>query len=434
MPKIVLIGAGSVVFGAGTLIDLIHFRDQLAGSTIALVDVDAGKAALMGGLAERINREAGSPYTVSASTERRDVLEDADFVITSPAIKREELWKVDWDIIRAAGIKQTYGECGGPGALSHTLRNVPMILSICRDVEKLAPRAWIINFTNPEARICMAIDRHTSLRFVGLCHQIYEGYRSVSAVLSVPAEQLDIKAAGINHFTWIYDIRDKLSGQPLYEAFRARLEQMPADFQPLSRRMLEAFGLFPTAGDHHLAEYLSYAWQFVGLRGRDWDRWQKRKTDAARWARGVVEGTATVEDRFPTRTTESVADIIAAITTGQNNYQVSLDLRNNGLIPNLAPDAIVEVPGVVSGDGIRGLQMAPLPAGIAAMAQQQIAIQGLAVEAAVHGSRQLALQAMLLDPVVCSYETASAVLDQLLEAQRAYISPALFREAAVAGS
>lgn len=426
MSKVVMIGVGSMVFGAGTLVDLVYFKDQLARSTISLVDIDPEKTDLMRRLAEKINKEAGSPFKVEASTDRRDVLPGADFVILSPAIKREELWRVDWDIIHSAGIKQTYGECGGPGALSHTLRNVPLILSICRDVEDLAPKAYVVNFTNPEARICMAIDRYTSLRFVGLCHQILVGYTLVSRVLEVPKDDLDIKAAGLNHSTYIYDIRRKSTGECLYDEFRKCIKGMPDDFHPMSRRQLDIFGLFPTAGDHHLAEYFSYSWEFVGLKGRDWEWWRNWKQEVFDWVTGIVGGTKTVEDRIPGRTTESVADIIVAITCAQNHYEIAVDVRNNGCIPNLPPDAIVEVPGVVSGDGIRGLHMAPLPDGIAAFLRQQVAIHALSVEAAVTGDRRLALQAMLLDPVVDSLKVAERVLDNLLVAHREYISPRFF--------
>ena len=116
-------------------------------------------------------------------------------MVTSPAILREELWKKDWDIIHGAGIRQTYGENGGPGSLSHTPRNVPMLEAICRDVEELAPHAMMINSTNPEARICTFFHRYTKLRFVGLCHQIYAGYGCVIRMLGIPHKDLDIKAA-----------------------------------------------------------------------------------------------------------------------------------------------------------------------------------------------------------------------------------------------
>lgn len=426
MPRIVLIGAGSVIFGAATIGDLLYFRDHLAGSTIGIVDTDIEKTELMHSLAQQMNAQAGSPFRIESSSDRLDVLAGADFVITSPAVQREALWQRDWEIIRGAGIKQTYGESGGPGALSHTLRNVPLILSICRDVERLAPKAWLINFTNPEARICLAIDRYTSLRFVGLCHQIGEGYRAVSRVLQVPKEELDMKAAGLNHFTWIYDIRRKGTGADLYPQFRQQLQAMPEDFEPMSRRLYDIFGLFPTAGDDHLAEFLPFAWEFVGLAGRDFAAWRQRKQEALDWLRGVAAGTRTIEERIRGRSGESVADVIVATTEAQNHYEVSLDIRNEGCIPNLPPGAIVEVPGVVSGDGVRGLRMAPLPEGIAAWARNQITIHEQAVAAAVSGDRTQALQALLLDPVVDSLKVAERVLDQLLVAHRPHISANFF--------
>jgi alpha-galactosidase len=426
MPKITIIGVGSVCFGAGTIGDLLYFKDILEGSTIALVDTDQEKLDLMSFLANKLNNDAGQPFKIETSLERRDMLEGSDFVVTSPAIKREELWKKDWEIINGAGIKQTYGENGGPGSLSHTLRNVPLMLSIFRDVEALAPNAWVINFTNPEARICTAIDRYTSLKFVGLCHQIGEAYETVSHVLDIPREDLDIKAAGINHFTWIYDIRRKSTGRGIYQTFCERIGNMPDSFEPMSRKLLDIYGMYPTAGDHHLAEFLSFGWEFLGLAGRDFTARVKEKEEALEWLRGVSSGTRNIEEQLRGRTTESVVDIICAITKGQNQYEVSLDIRNEGCIPNLPNDAIVEVPGVVSGDTVRGLRMAPLPEGIAALLRQQITIQALSVEAAVKGDRKLALQAMLLDPVVDNYNTASNVLDRLLETHKEYISPNFF--------
>jgi len=427
MPKIVMIGVGSVCFGTGTIGDLIYYKDKLAGSVISLVDTDKEKLDLVKYAADQLNLKAGSPFTIEASLERKDVLAGADFVITSPAIRREELWKKDWDIIHGAGIKQTYGENAGPGSLSHTLRNIPMMLSIFRDVEKLAPKAWVINFTNPEARICTLLDRFTNLRFVGLCHQIHAAYRTVSHVLNIRQDDLDIKAAGINHVTWVYDIRKISDGKCIYPEFKEALSKMPADYEPISRRLLDTYGMFPTAGDHHLAEFLSYGWEFMGLEGRDFAARIKEKEDLMAWLKGVASGTRSVEEMVHGKTDESVADIIVAITHGQNHYEISLDLRNNGCIPNLPDDAIVEVPGVVSGDNVRGLQMDPLPEGIAAMIRQQMTIHALSVEAAVKGDRKLALQAMLLDPVVDHYTTAKQVLDDLLEAHRDLISPEFFR-------
>lgn len=427
MAKMVLIGVGSVCFGVGTIADLMYYKEDLAGSTISLVDIDEEKLTLVRHIADELNKQAGMPFRIESSLDRRDVLGGADYVITSPAIKREQLWKKDWDIIHGSGIRQTYGENGGPGCLSHTLRNIPMILSILRDAEELAPKAWVINFTNPEARICMAIDRYTSLRFVGLCHQIHEAaYHTVSHVMGIPFEDIDMKAAGINHFTWTYDIRRFSTGECIYPEFIERLNRMPEDYEPLSRRLLNTFGMFPTAGDHHLAEYLNYGWEYVGLEGRDFKWRNGEKADWLDWLRGVSEGRRQIGEKVKGKSGESVADIIAAMQKGRNHYEVSLDMRNDGCIPNLPDNAIVEIPGVVSGDGVRGLRMQPLPEGIAEMMRRQITIHGLSVEAAVKGDRKLALQAMLLDPVTDNFSVSEKVLDRLLEEHREYVSPAFF--------
>ena len=393
-----------------------------------MVDVDDEKLELMTILANKLNEEEGFPFKIIGSKDRRDVLAGADYVVTSPAIRREDLWEKDWEIIRAGGINQTYGENGGPGSLSHTLRNVKMMQEICEDIMDLAPGAMMINFTNPEARICTYFDRYTSLKFVGLCHQIYNAYNVVSEVLQINREDIDIKAAGINHFTWIYDIRQFSTGASIYKKFISEINKKPESYEPMSRRLYELYGMFPTAGDHHLAEFISFAWEYQGLKGRNFVQTRKDKTDALEWLRGIASNTREISEKIKGKSGESVADIIKAIETGENLYQVSIDIRNNGCIPNLPDDAIVEVPGVVSSDGIRGLMMKPLPEGIAAMIRQQMTIQQLSVDAAVKGDRKIALQAMLLDPVVTSEKDAAAVLEELLLEHKEYISENFFKE------
>ena len=427
MSKFVLIGVGSAIFGAGTIGDLLHLRGSLPDTTISLVDTDEEKLDLMTQLANIANERAGSPFRIEASADRREVLNGADFVITSPAIRREELWKKDWDIVHGAGIRQTYGENGGPGALVLTLRNVPMMLAICRDIEELAPDAWVINYTNPESRICMALDRHTSLKFVGLCHQIGAGYRLVSKALGVPEEDLDIKAAGLNHNTWMYAIHQQSTGEDLYPKFKNLIQEHGIPGSPLSCAMFELCGMFPTPGDHHLAEMLSFGWEFQGLAGRDFAAWHKRKSEAFAWVRGVIDGSRELDEVIGSLSGERMAHMAAAIVNNRNDYEISMDVRNRGAIPNLPESAIVETPGVISAMGISPLQMEPLPESIAGFLRKQVAVQELAVEAAVTGDRRVALQAMVLDPVVDSLSVATDVLDRLLEVSHEYVSPGLFR-------
>lgn len=427
MAKFAFIGIGSVMFGAGTIADLLYFKDKLPDTTLSLVDINPETLEFMLKLADKMNKEAGSPFKVEASVNRRDVIEGADFIIIAAAIKREELWKKDWDIVHNAGIKQTYGENGGPGSLSLTLRNVPMILDICRDVEELAPDAIVINFTNPESIICMAIDRYTNLKFVGLCHQIMAGYRIVGRVLDIPTDDLDIKAAGLNHFTWMYSIHQKSTGKDLYPIFKQKIERNPIKEEPLSCIMFKTCGMFPTPGDHHLAEMLSFGWQFQGLKGRDFDYWHKLKANSLAWVKGVVNGSRRIEEMVNGLSGERIVHMAMAIINNMNSYEISMNVRNQGAISNLPDNAIVETPGIISSMGITPLCMPPIPESIAGFLRKQIKVQELSVEAAITGDRRIALQAMMLDPVVDDFIVAEKVLDQLIESNREYISPNFFK-------
>ena len=176
-----------------------------------------------------------------------------------------------------------------------------------------------------------------------------------------------------------------------------KLREMPEDFEPMSRKLFDIFGMYPTSGDHHLAELMSFGWEYQGLEGRDFEARKLKIGQNLEWLKGVNEGTRAVEEIVSGKSTESVADIIVAMVKGDNHYEVSLDIRNNGCIPNIPDDAIVEVPGVVSADKVRGLRMDPLPEGIAELIRRQITIHSLAVEAAVTGNRDKALQ-IILDP------------------------------------
>jgi len=180
-PKIVLIGAASVIFGPTTIRDLL-LSPALQGSEIVLVDIAGEGLEPVLHFAERLNEVLGRECRISATADRRQALPGADFVVVSVAVDRERTWKLDFEIPLRHGVRHVLGENGGPGGLSHSLRNIPLLLDIARDIEALAPRAWVINFTNPMSRLCSALARHTRLRFVGLCHQSL-----AIAIVDVPA-------------------------------------------------------------------------------------------------------------------------------------------------------------------------------------------------------------------------------------------------------
>lgn len=416
--KIVIVGAASASFGPAWLLDAIHC-EGLAGSTLVLVDIDAERLEVMARLAHRLNDVSGAGLKIEHTTERTEALSSAEFVITCFAIERNELWKRDWEIPLRHGIKQVLGENGGPGGLSHSLRNIPIILDVCHDMERLCPNALLLNFSNPESRLCLAVSRHSSIRSVGLCHGVYMGIDSISRITGV--SDVDVKAAGINHFTWMLSVNRKSTGEDLYPLLREKSRQCPSDHLPLSRRMLEVFGLFPSPSDDHIGEYLSYAWEMAGLHGYDFAAADRDRE--TQWALNVrlADGDEYIHEYARNRSGEKAFDIIHSVLTDSGELLLAANVPNRGCIPNLPPDAIVEVPATVGAGGITGLTVGELPEGIAALCNTQIGVQKLVVEAAVTGSRQIALQAMLADPVVQSADAASRCLDELLAAHKEHL-------------
>ncbi|MCS6774893.1 MAG: hypothetical protein NZ693_12405 [Thermoflexales bacterium] len=434
-PSIVIIGAGSVSFGLTLLGDLFAAAETLRGSTVWLVDCNAQTLELIARYAEKVNLALGAPFDIRATTDRCQALPGAAFVVLSVAVDRLETWKLDWQIPLRHGVRHVLGENGGPGGLSHALRSIPLALAIARDIERLAPNALVLNFTNPMSRVCMALDRHTCLRVVGLCHQINEGYRLVNRALKLVPETGDpdadvravrarvrLIAAGLNHFSFILDVRDAHTGADLYPLLRERLRQMPPDFALLSRRLMEVFGLFCASGDLHAGEYVGFAAETLPLTGYDFDAYARWGQQRLRRLRQIVESPEPPDlAEVATPSLERAVPIIQAVIHGAPQYEESLNLRNEGCISNLPAQAIVELPGVVSAAGARGVHVGALPEGLAAVMRREVDIQALVVQAAVYGDRSAALQALLLDPHIHSYAQATHLLDDLLRAHARYL-------------
>jgi alpha-galactosidase len=196
---------------------------------------------------------------------------------------------------------------------------------------------------------------------------------------------------------------------------------MPPDFEPLSRRLMDAFGLFPATGDGHAGEYISFAWETSELKGFDFDGHNQQSVEAQARLGQAVAGKSSFGEYLGRASIDRAVPIIDAILHDKNQYELALNIPNRGCIPGLPDWAVVEVPAVVSGAGIAGLHVPELPPGITALLAQQVAVQDRAVDAAIHGDRQAALQALLLDPVVSSYEAAVQILDDLLTAHAPYL-------------
>lgn len=422
--KIVFIGAGSMSFGLSMFRDLFSGSEggapPLAGSSLVLVDTNAAALERMADLARRMNQAAGAGLHIEAATDRRAALDGAGFVVNAAAIDRNRLWKLDFEIPKRHGIRHTLGENGGPGGLFFTLRTIPLVLDFARDMEERCPDALFINFSNPESRIILALGKYTRVKAVGLCHGIFMGQRDVAEIMGLPADDVDVWGAGLNHFQWLQAIRCRSTGQDLYPLLRQKEAGYDADFMPLSRRLFRAFGQWVTCSDDHMGEYLAYGWE-GGEHGYDFEADERRRADLERVLAGILDGGQPLPEAWFAPSGERGAAIIGSVLHNQKRFIEAGVVYNQGAIPNLPPDLAVEVPVVADAAGIHPVSLGPLPDPIAKLVRMQASVQQLSVEAAVHGSKELALQALLIDPVVNSSRAAAQILDELWEINKPYI-------------
>ena len=180
------------------------------------------------------------------------------------------MWKLDFAVPRKYGIRHTLGENGGPGGLFFTLRTLPLVFDIVREMRELCPNALFINFSNPESRIILALGKYSPIAALGLCHGIFMGQGDVARIMGLPHECVEVSGAGINHFQCLMKIRDRTTGEDLYPLLRVKETHYDFKFAPLTRRLFRSFGYWMTCSDEHLGEYLAYGWE-GGEKGYDFE-------------------------------------------------------------------------------------------------------------------------------------------------------------------
>ncbi|MDQ1530178.1 MAG: hypothetical protein QOE37_283 [Microbacteriaceae bacterium] len=428
----VLIGAGSTVFTPGLLRDLASSR-AFDDVVVRLVDLQPEAAETMAKLGRRIAEQSGSGMRVEAATDRREALVGARFVTTTIAVGSAEGWRRDLDIPARHGVLQTVGDSVGPGGVLRALRHVPELLAIARDVADVAPLAQMVNYSNPLTANVRAITKNTPVRAVGLCHGTMHTRTMLAGALGVDPAEVSATFAGLNHLCWLLDLRTPQ--EDLYPRLRelvgsaAQGRDAPSNrsegtHAPVSADLFRSFGLYPSPGDRHVSEFfgdylharesgeldwglqggLDATREYIDEKGRLWDSLRDQ-------ADGRVP-LAPAKDQEA----ERLVTIAEAIRTGRSHVELAVNVPNRGLIDNLPDTAVVEVPAAVGADGIRGVSVGRLPDAIAAVLTARSLQQELVVEAAVAGSRTLALQALTIDPLVPDSATATAILDEAVQA------------------
>ncbi|NMC00827.1 MAG: alpha-glucosidase, partial [Chloroflexi bacterium] len=334
---------------------------------------------------------------------------------------------------------------GGPGGLFHSLRIIPPILDICDDIMAICPEAYVFNFSNPMSRICLTAKRkHPDLRLVGLCHEFASLPQHLPKILDTPWENLFVRAGGLNHFSVVLEARYKDTGRDAYPDIRAKapayFEQLPGrrerveemqreqagstpGAEPALRKsanpwperwlfkvILEKFGYLPITTDSHFGEYIQWAHDVVDHKGiLDFYYYYKQWCQMNEARLG------------PTSEWERVIPIIEGILTDSGQEEMAVNIMNDGLITNLAHDLAVEVPATVDKNGVHGIVLGDLPKGIVGLLNNQVATYDLTAEAILKQSKALALQALLLDPVVHSARAAEQTLEMMLIRQEQYL-------------
>lgn len=419
------------MFTRGLVADLIR-----AGATtdLVLVDIDPGALETAVQLSKKMVAAMHAPIDVIGALDRREALPGATVVICTVGVGGRRAWEQDVFIPRRHGVVVPVGDTVGPGGSSRALRMIPAMVAIAQDVLDLAPRALFFNYGNPMAPICRAIRKATGANVIGLCHGVHSVAQYLARALSVPEEELRYTAVGINHLTWFTEIRT--GGEDALPRLRGLADQhlagpeSPPDDNPFSWRLFRLFNAFPAVLDRHVTEFFPQffrdgayygrilgvdAFSFEGTIAKGDKIYAQMREDASS-AQPLDPG---YFDRLGGEH-EQVVEIVDAIRR-ERQAVFSANLPNTGQVPNLPREAILEGPAIADGRGLRAIALAPLPAALAGTLATRFQWVETIVEAALEGSIEKFIQALVLDGSAGSLETATALAGELVAAHQQYL-------------
>jgi len=447
MTKIVLVGAGSLQFGTGMLGDVFQ-STTLKGAEIVLNDINEAAAKRTLKVAQDYVAANGLDFSISVETDLKKALPNTDFVVISIEVgDRFALWDLDWKVPQQYGVLQVYGENGGPGGLFHSLRIIPPILEICGKVMEVAPNATIFNYSNPMSRITTTVHRaYPGIKFIGMCHEIASLERHLPPMLEQPRSNIKFRAAGLNHFSVLNEVTYVDSGKDAYGDVRERAEgyfsKMPGYSEILNasrktgnaidtegwmdidlsavevtrewsdrwlfRDVLKNFGMLPITYDSHFGEYIQWAHDCSDHRGI---------LDFYTYYRNYLgHVTPTIKDELH----ERVVPIMEGLLTDSGYEEAAVNIPNKGFIKDLPDWIAVEVPAIVDAKGVHGIAV-DLPAGIRGLLANQVGIHNLTADAVLEKSKDLVIQALLVDPVVTVSKGIPALVDHMIAEQRPWL-------------
>ncbi|MGE5673009.1 MAG: alpha-glucosidase/alpha-galactosidase [Mycobacterium leprae] len=440
MPKITLIGAGSMTFAKNLIGDIISYP-ELAGAEICLMDINPERLQMSVQLGELLmSQKGGNQCTIFPTTDRRAALKGAHYVITAFQAGGLKAYEKDIEIPAKYGVSQCVGDTLNPGGIFRGLRTIPVMQAIAREMAELCPDAVLLQYNNPMAISTWGTYASApDLKVVGLCHSVQGTAQMLADWIGAPMEQVSYRCAGINHMAWFLEY--KWQGKDAYPLIREAVKD-PVRYgkEPIRIDLLRHFGYFVTESSGHASEYnpwfrkrpevLAQTVAKFTDPGHDWLDWGRgggylkhcyRELEMLpprreRWIKG--------EEPVPfKRSHEYGIQIIHAMETNTPTT-IYGNVRNTGLVTNLPADACVEVPVLVDGTGLRPIYVGNLPPQLAALNRTNVGAQELAVTGSLLGDRELVKLALAMDPLtgaVCSLDEIEAMTRELFEAHAQWL-------------
>ena len=439
MENVVLIGAGSAKFTHGLVADMI--RKEWEGE-LRLVDIDPEAVKVAVGLASNMLGAANSAMNVTGFVDRKDALPGATVIICTVGVGGRRAWEQDVFVPRTFGIYQPVGDTVMPGGSSRAIRMIPAMVEIAEDVVALAPKALFFNYSNPMSPVCRGIRKATGANVIGLCHGVHSVARFLAKQVDVDVSATVTTAYGINHLTWFTgfeaDGRDlmptirEIASQKVKE-LRAATNSGSAEIpdNPFTWELTHLTGAFPAVLDRHVVEFFphlfgakdGYYGKTLGVDCYNFekiikggDRIYAEMGDLADGKKPITEK----ELKGAEGEHEQVLDIVESIRTGSGK-RYSANVPNNGQIPALPDEAVIECPCTATTDGLVPVGKADFPAVLAGSLATRFQWVELVVAAALEGSRKKFVQALLVDGSVPGVETAEKLADALISVQSEYL-------------
>ena len=433
MAKIAFIGAGSLGFTRGLARDILTFP-ILKDSTLALMDINKERLDFARRAVETIVERGNYPAKVEATLDRKEALKGADAVLCTILSGGVNVWRHDIEVPKKYGVDTNVGDTRGPSGVFRALRTIPVMVDIAKDIEKYCPNALFLNYTNPMAMLCRAVQRETSIQASGLCHSVQGTAGMLANWINTPMSRITYKCAGINHMAWFIEYnKDGKDAYPLVR--RAIKKQEIYNREKVRNEMFLALDYYVTESSGHNSEY---NWWFrkrpeliekYCVDGTGWNPGEyayilKHYLHSAKHWKKDIKKWFDKGAPFPLeRGHEYAAHIINAFMGG-DTYEFNGNVPNTGLVPNLPENACVEVPVLANKCGLNPMYVGPLPTQLAALNNVTIAEEEMAVEAALTGDPKLVYQAICYDPLtaaVLSLQEIKAMVKEMFSKSRRHL-------------